>query len=196
MTDEAPTPEPGPQGPQGTHPGHRTLLARAAARIGLRVSTTRQSLKSLFDLELTSYYLLVGAVLLLLGIGLIEVFSASTVNNLVNGRPMLSSIRNQAVSAGLGLCLMYVASRLPPRAYRALAYPALVGTVLLLLLVLAVGSSHNGNKNWLILGPLTVQPSEFAKLALVLWAPTSWSARRSSSRPGTTCWCRSCPARC
>jgi cell division protein FtsW len=64
---------------------------------------------------------------------------------------------------------MYVASRMPPKAYRALAYPILVGTVLLLLLVLAVGSSHNGNKNWLILGPLTVQPSEFAKLALVLW---------------------------
>ncbi|MEZ0111888.1 cell division protein FtsW [Catenulispora sp. EB89] len=129
----------------------------------------RAVLKSLFDLELTSYYLLLGAVLLLLGIGLLEVFSASSVNNLVNGRPMLSSISNQAVSASLGLALMWGASRLPPRAYRALAYPALVGTVLLLLLVLAVGSSHNGNKNWLIIGPLTVQPSEFAKLALVLW---------------------------
>ncbi|WP_230419317.1 putative lipid II flippase FtsW [Catenulispora pinistramenti] len=129
----------------------------------------RAVLKSLFDLELTSYYLLVGAVLLLLGIGLLEVFSASSVNNLVNGRPMLSSIQNQAISAVLGLALMWGASRLPPRAYRTLAYPALVGTVLALLLVLAVGSSHNGNKNWLIIGPLTVQPSEFAKLALVLW---------------------------
>jgi cell division protein FtsW len=129
----------------------------------------RAVLKSLFDLELTSYYLLVGAVLLLLGIGLLEVFSASSVNNLVNGRPILSSIQNQAISAVLGLALMWGASRLPPRAYRTLAYPALVGTVLALLLVLAIGSSHNGNKNWLIIGPLTVQPSEFAKLALVLW---------------------------
>jgi cell division protein FtsW len=136
----------------------------------VRVLRARRAvLKSLFDLELTSYYLLVGAVLLLLGIGLLEVFSASSVNNMVNGRPMFSSIQNQAISAVLGLMLMWGASRLPPKAYRTLAYPALVGTVLALLLVLAIGSSHNGNKNWLIIGPLTVQPSEFAKLALVLW---------------------------
>src|SRR5260221_510351 len=49
------------------------------------------------------------------------------------------------------------------------SYYLLVGTVTLLLVVLVIGSSHNGNKNWLIIGPLTVQPSEFAKLALVLW---------------------------
>jgi cell division protein FtsW len=141
----------------------------ASGTVAARLRDRHQALKSLFDLELTSYYLLIGSVSLLLGIGLMEVFSASTVNNLVNGRPMLSSIRNQAVSALIGLPLMWLASRLPPRTYRALAYPAMVGTVLLLMLVLAVGSSHNGNKNWLIIGPLTVQPSEFAKLALVLW---------------------------
>jgi cell division protein FtsW len=149
---------------QATAPAN-SALSTAGAHLRAR----RATLKSLFDLELTSYYLLLGSVLLLLGIGLMEVFSASTVNNLVNGRPMLSSIQNQAVSAGLGLPLMWLASRLPPKVYRALAYPAMVGTVALLLLVLAVGTTHNGNKNWLILGPITVQPSEFAKLALVLW---------------------------
>lgn len=142
-----------------------TTLSAAGAKLRARRATA----KTLFDLELTSYYLLLGSVTLLLGIGLLEVFSASTVNNLVNARPMLSSIENQAVSAALGLPLMWLASRLPVAVYRKLAYPAMVATVVLLILVLVIGSSHNGNKNWLIIGPLTVQPSEFAKLALVLW---------------------------
>jgi cell division protein FtsW len=156
MTDQpAPSPTSGP--------------AKALSSAGASLQARRARIKTLFDLELTSYYLLIGSVSLLLGIGLLEVFSASTVNNMVNGRPWLSSIQNQAVSAMLGIPLMWLASRLPAPVYRKLAYPAMVGTVLLLLLVLAIGSSHNGNKNWLIVGPLTVQPSEFAKLALVLW---------------------------
>jgi cell division protein FtsW len=51
-----------------------------------------------------------------------------------------------------------------------MAYPLLLATLVLLVAVLAFGTvSAGGNQNWLIIGPLTLQPSEFAKFALVLW---------------------------
>lgn len=117
----------------------------------------------------TPYYLLIGATLLLVVLGLLEVFSASTVNDLMFGLPELSTFDRQLVAALIGLGLMLLAARLPPRAYRALAYPLLFATILLLMLVLVIGRENNGNQNWLVFGGLTIQPSEFAKLALVLW---------------------------
>jgi cell division protein FtsW len=115
------------------------------------------------------YYFLVGATFLLVGVGLLEVYSASTVHNLLTGKPELGTIERQAVSAAVGVPILIAAARLPPRFYRALAYPLLITTLILLLLVLAIGSESGGNQNWLIFGPLTIQPSEFAKFALVLW---------------------------
>ena len=61
---------------------------------------------------------------------------------------------------------------MPVRLHRALAYPLLVGTVFLMVLVQVPGIGHavNGNQNWISLGgPFQLQPSEFGKLALVLW---------------------------
>ncbi|WP_051451719.1 putative lipid II flippase FtsW [Actinospica robiniae] len=116
------------------------------------------------------YFMLIGATTLLVGIGLLEVYSASTTNNLVSGKPELGTITKQAVSAAIGVPLLAVAARLPVRFYRLLAYPLLLVSLLLLLMVLAFGQvSTGGNQNWLEFGPLTIQPSEFAKFALVLW---------------------------
>ncbi len=119
---------------------------------------------------LLPYYFLVGATFLLVGVGLLEVYSASTVHNLLTGKPELGTIERQAVSAAIGVPIMVVTARLPVRFYRALAYPLLIVTLVLLVLVLAVGSkATGGNQNWLVFGPLVLQPSEFAKFALVLW---------------------------
>ena len=115
------------------------------------------------------YYFLVGATFLLVGVGLLEVYSASTVHNLLTGKPELGTIERQAVSAAIGVPILIAAARLPVRFYRALAYPLLIATLLMLMLVLAIGSQSGGNQNWLVFGPLTIQPSEFAKFALVLW---------------------------
>src|SRR5437660_5781068 len=119
---------------------------------------------------LLPYYFLVGATFLLVVVGLLEVYSASTVHNLLTGKAELSTVERQAVSAAIGVPMMIVAARLPVRFYRAAAYPLLIVTLVLLVAVLAFGSvSTGGNKNWLVFGPLTLQPSEFAKFALVLW---------------------------
>jgi cell division protein FtsW len=68
--------------------------------------------------------------------------------------------------------LQVIASRLPVKVYRGLAYPALIGACLLLLLVLVpgLGVTINGARRWLDFGgPFTIQPSEFAKLGLLIW---------------------------
>ena len=128
-------------------------------------------LRALFRTHpLVPYYLLVGATFLLVGIGLLEVYSVSTVNNLLTGRPEYGTVERQAVSAAIGVPLLIIAARLPIRFYRALSYPLLLTTLVLLVLVLGLGQvSSGGNQNWLQFGPVTIQPSEFAKFALVLW---------------------------
>ncbi|HZU58190.1 MAG TPA: putative lipid II flippase FtsW [Actinocrinis sp.] len=115
-------------------------------------------------------YFLIGATFLLIVVGLLEVYSASTVHNLLTGKPELGTIERQAISAAIGVPIMVIAARLPVRFYRGLAYPLLIVTLIMLLMVLALGEvSTGGNQNWLVFGPLTIQPSEFAKFALVLW---------------------------
>ena len=128
-------------------------------------------LRALFSTHpLVPYYLLVGSTFLLVGIGLLEVYSVSTVNNLLTGRPEYGTVERQAVSAAIGVPLLIIAARLPIRFYRALSYPLLLTTLVLLVLVLGFGQvSSGGNQNWLQFGPVTIQPSELAKFALVLW---------------------------
>jgi cell division protein FtsW (lipid II flippase) len=72
----------------------------------------------------------------------------------------------QLTIALAGLALMLGASRADYRLLRRLARPLYLGAVVLLVVVLALGVTEHGSTRWLGLGPLTVQPSEFAKLAL------------------------------
>ena len=105
-------------------------------------------------------------------IGLIMVLSASSVKSLVetdNGTPYLF-FRKQLEFAAAGAVVLAVTSRLRLRVWKALALPVLLGSLALQTLVFTpLGVSVNGNRNWLALGPVTLQPSELAKLGLVLW---------------------------
>jgi cell division protein FtsW len=67
--------------------------------------------------------------------------------------------------------VFWLAMRMPPRVYRALAYPALLVGLggLASVLVPGVGVTINSATRWVDLGPVTLQPSEFAKLAILLW---------------------------
>ncbi|MCZ9343113.1 putative lipid II flippase FtsW, partial [Streptomyces sp. TRM76130] len=80
--------------------------------------------------------------------------------------------RKQFLAAAIGAALLLAALRMPVRLHRALAYPILAGAVFLMALVQVpgIGMSVNGNQNWISVGgPFQLQPSEFGKLALVLW---------------------------
>jgi len=117
----------------------------------------------------TSYYLLVGATGLLLVIGLVMVLSSSTVTSIAAGDSPFAAFLVQARFALIGLPLMLIAARLPVRWYKRLAWPAMLVALGLLVAVPFVGKLVNGNRNWLVLGPIQFQPSELAKLALAVW---------------------------
>ena len=112
-------------------------------------------------------------VMVLLLIGVIMVLSSSFPRayydpGRVTGGNALYYFLRQSVYALLGTFLMLLLSRLPMRFYRRWAYPFLGLTLVLLALVPLIGVKANGSRRWLGVGSLTVQPSELAKLAVIL----------------------------
>lgn len=111
-----------------------------------------------------------GVTALLLLIGLVMSFSASVVPAAVAG-DAFGVFRRQFMWAIIGVIGFFFASWLPLERWRQLAWPMLFGSVVLLLLLLVpgIGETRFGSTRWLSVGPLSVQPSEIAKLALALW---------------------------
>ena len=140
---------------------------RLPGQVKLRIGAWR----ALLDRPLTSYYLVLGITLLLLGLGLVMVLSTSSVADLAAGLSPYSDFKKQLLGAAIGLPLMWVAARASPRLFRAFAYPLLAVSVvgLCLTLIHGVGITQNGASRWINLGGQQVQPSEFAKLALAVW---------------------------
>ncbi|MEV7717633.1 putative lipid II flippase FtsW [Streptomyces sp. NPDC088184] len=132
----------------------------------------QERMRRAWDRPLTAYYLILGAGLLITVLGLVMVYSASMIKALELDKPGTYFFRKQFLAAVIGAGLMALAARMPAKLHRAFAYPLLMGTVFLMVLVQVpgIGMSVNGNQNWLYLGgPFQLQPSEFGKLALVLW---------------------------
>ncbi len=145
----------------------RLLPAGAGTATGGWIRTLREAL----DRPLTAYYLLLGASALLLTIGLIMVLSASSVYSYkVHDGDSYAVVKRQLMWVVLGLPVVYVASRLSTRWIRRFTWLAYAVSLTLLLLVAFMGVAVNGNQNWLAFGPVRIQPSEIAKLSLVLWA--------------------------
>ncbi|MEV6590626.1 putative lipid II flippase FtsW [Streptomyces acidicola] len=125
-----------------------------------------------WDRPLTAYYLILGGSLLITVLGLVMVYSASQITALQLSLPGSYFFRKQFLAATIGAGLLFLASRMPVKLHRALAYPMLAGSVFLMILVQipGIGMAVNGNQNWISIGgPFQLQPSEFGKLALVLW---------------------------
>jgi cell division protein FtsW len=130
-----------------------------------------RSARQALDRPLTSYYLMLGATALLLTIGLIMVLSASSVYSYeVHDGDSYAIVKRQLLWVAIGIPCAWIASRLPYQAIRQISWLAIVVSVVLLALTAKFGVVVNGNKNWLALGPVQIQPSEIAKLAIVLWA--------------------------
>ncbi|MEX5632210.1 putative lipid II flippase FtsW [Parafrankia sp. FMc2] len=125
----------------------------------------------ILDRPMASYYLLLSSAGLLLLLGLVMVLSASSVRSFQDFGSSYTLFLRQATWAAIGIPLLMIASRLPVRVFRAAAYPLLGITLVLLLAVLVPGIGHveNGARQWIPIGPYTLQPSEFAKISLLLW---------------------------
>jgi cell division protein FtsW len=127
--------------------------------------------RTLLDRPLTSYYLVLGITILLLGLGLVMVESTASVADLTAGLSPYTDFKKQLLGAAVGLPLMFLAARSRPRLFRAFAYPLLAVAVvgLCLTLIRGVGVAENGAARWISIGGQQIQPSEIAKLALVVW---------------------------
>jgi len=140
------------------------------------------SVKRMLDRPLASYQLVLGSVALLLGIGLIMVLSASSVFSRYNyNGNSYAIIERQLLFAVLGLIGAYLVMRLPWSVLRRMVLPFLAVSVALILATFVFGLDIRGNRNWLpLVAGFNLQPSEFAKLALVLWI-AQWYATHQKS---------------
>lgn len=114
---------------------------------------------------------ILGLVATLVLFGLVMVISASSVTDLKDHGTTWFSFKRQALWAAVGTFGLVMAYRLHYRRWRQWVGPMLIGTVVLLVLVLVpgVGTEVNGSSRWLGVGALRIQPSEFAKLAVLLF---------------------------
>jgi cell division protein FtsW len=131
------------------------------------------------------YNLLLTATLCLLAFGAVMVFSASSTTRVLSDGGLSDSafyLKRTLLFGAAGLVIMHLAARHGLRLVRSLT-PAILGiSILLLVAVLAVGTSVNGSTRWLGSGFLQVQPSELAKVALILYGADLLARRPKRAR--------------
>ena len=120
-------------------------------------------------------------VLLLLVLGLVLLYSTSAYNGRVKFQDPAYYFKKQLFATTLGLLALYLVSQMDYHRIARLAWPIYGASLLLSTLVLFVGREYNGSKRWLALGPLSFQPAEFAKVAVVIFLARQIS--ESKKRP-------------
>ncbi len=126
------------------------------------------------------------AVLALVAIGVVMVYSASSVRALLSSNDPARYGIAQAIFAAVGLTAMVVVSRIDFRIYRYFAIPAYLGALILLVVVLvpSIGFEAGGSRRWLSLPFIgNFQPAEVAKLAIILYL-SHWLDRRGRATHG------------
>jgi cell division protein FtsW len=158
MTTSPPRPRRSPE-PQGSPEGASSSPAVLIA------------VKRIFGSENGDYFLLLGSTLFLVVFGLVMVLSSSSVESYKATDDFFTGFLRQALFALLGIPIMLIAARMPAVFWRKWAGIAMVIAVSLQFLVVAtnLGIETNGNRNWILLGSFSFQPSELVKVALVMW---------------------------
>ncbi len=139
------------------------LLARAGRRGAAERNRTR----------LVLMILAVVGVLLVVGLG--ATMSASSVEGILDNSDRLAVFKRQLRWVAVGMAALLAASRIPYAKYRSAALPILIVSVSGLLLVLAMGVIRGGARRWIEVGSVTVQPSEIAKLGMVVFLAAALS---------------------
>jgi cell division protein FtsW len=121
--------------------------------------------------------LLLLVTLALVAFGLVMVYSATSASAALANGDSSFYLRKQGLYAVAGVVLLLVARRTNYRTLRRLAPMLVLTSIGLLLAVLVIGTTVNGAKRWITVGPAVFQPSEFAKLALLVFA-CAYLARR------------------
>lgn len=110
-------------------------------------------------------WVMLSLVFMLLGIGLVNLYSALGYWGNAGGHGLFWS---QMIWVGIGLILMFFLAFFDYRLIEKIALPLYIVSILILVAVLFFGKEVAGHKSWLSLGPVAIQPSEFAKIALII----------------------------
>ena len=119
--------------------------------------------------EGSDYVLIIISVVGLLGIGLTMVLSASSVNSIEQFGNAYSIFIKQSLFVAIGILGTYISLRISDKKWLAIGRLSLILGSAILTATVVLGKEINGNRNWIPIGPFLIQPSEFAKLALILF---------------------------
>ena len=135
----------------------------------------------------SSYKILLWSTLALSILGAVMVFSASSIYSLENKGNSFSVIGRQLFFLILSIPLGYLASRQKLDRWKNLArFGFLISAVVLMIVAIpGVGKSVNGNRNWISLGFVDIQPSEIVKMLMILWAAHMLATREHAGRHKT-----------
>ena len=114
-------------------------------------------------------YGLLVVVMILIIVGLYILYSTSAYNGQNKFQDEFYYLKKQFFATSLGLACMYAMANIDYHIWQRFAIPAYILSLVLSLAVLFFGDEYNGSKRWLSFGPLSFQPSEFAKLAVILF---------------------------
>ncbi|MBK5220944.1 MAG: putative lipid II flippase FtsW [Thermoleophilia bacterium] len=133
----------------------------------------------------TEYSLLLTATLCLLALGAVMVFSASSTTRVLQNGGLSDSafyLKRTLMFGAVGLVVMHLAARHGLTAVRRLTPALLAGSIFLLIVVLGAGNTVNGASRWIGSGFLQIQPSELAKVALILYGADLLSRKPKRAR--------------
>lgn len=114
-------------------------------------------------------FILCITVLLLLAMGVIMVLSASAPSAFAQYGNSYTYVEKQAILGVVGVVAMFVISKIDYRKYRKLYKLAYIGSIIILAMVPLIGKEVKGAKRWIDLGFTTFQPSELAKLGIIIF---------------------------
>lgn len=114
-------------------------------------------------------YTLLIVVLLLVSVGLVLLYSTSSYNGRVKFHDSFYYLKKQGFATVLGMAGMLIIAKIDYHKWVPLANLGYLTAILLSVAVIFIGDEYNGSKRWLSLGPVSFQPSEFAKVAVILF---------------------------
>jgi cell division protein FtsW len=124
------------------------------------------------------FYALIISVVLLSVIGVVMVFSASSIYSLDTKGYAGAIFLRQLAFLAISIPMVFFMAKLSLKSWKSIARFGLILSILILLVLrTGIGKTVNGNTNWINLGPVDVQPSELAKLLLILWASQLLASR-------------------
>lgn len=126
-----------------------------------------------------SDFILMFVIFLLLAIGLVMVFSASSYQDLIKYKDSYYTFKKQITWAALGLVAMIVMMNFDYHRLKKISGPSVIISIILLVIVLFM-PERNGSKRWIGVGSLVFQPSEIAKFAIILYMSSSLSRKKEN----------------